>query len=275
MGRVEGKVAFVSGAARGQGRAHALRLAEEGADIIAVDICQPVSEWAIPTATEEDLAETVSQVEAFDRRIVASQVDVRDLAAMEAAMKSGVGELGRLDIVVGNAGVAHEVPVPSVQMDPEAWRTMVEVNLNGAWHTCKAAIPYLKSGSAIVLTASGAAIRAFGNVSAYSAAKAGINGLMRSLAMELGPQGIRINTVNPGFVNTSMIQNQATYDLFCADIEHPTKEQFGERCQGENVLPTPWVEPTDIANAVLFLVSDEARFITGVQLVVDAGLTLR
>jgi SDR family mycofactocin-dependent oxidoreductase len=274
VGRVEGKVAFVSGAGRGQGRSHALRLAEEGADIIATDYCGPLNEWVLPAASADDLAETVRQVEALGRRVVSYPVDVRDLGAVKSATNQGVAELGGLDIVVANAGVADAAPVPAVEMHPEAWQIMLDVNLTGVWNTCKACIPHLQSGASIIVTASGVAIRPYGNISGYLAAKTGVNGLMRALAMELSPEGIRVNSVNPGFVNTTMIQNDSTYKIFMPDVAGPTKEEFARICEEMNLMPTPWLEPVDVSNAILFLASDEARFLTGMSMVLDAGLTL-
>jgi (+)-trans-carveol dehydrogenase len=272
-GRVEGKVAFITGAARGQGRSHAIRLAEEGADIIAVDICQQLDTVPYAMATPEDLAETVKSVEALDRRIVASQADVRDYAALKGALDAGVAELGRLDIVCANAGIFS---FTTEDLDERMWKDMIDVNLTGVWHTTKAAVPHLVEGGrggSIVLTSSTAGLMGFPNFAHYVSAKHGVVGLMRTLALELAPHMIRVNSVHPTSVNTDMIHNKATYDLFAPDLENPTKEQVGERFQALNALPIMWVEPRDISNAVLFLASDEARYITGVTLPVDAGST--
>jgi SDR family mycofactocin-dependent oxidoreductase len=268
-------VAFITGAARGQGRSHAVRLAREGADIIAIDVCAPV-EGAFPTAAPEDLAETVRMVEAEDRRIVASTADVRDYDAVEHALAEGLGELGRLDIVVANAGIADWFELKTAEnLSAQAWQTMIDINLTGVWHTCKAAIPHLEAGAAIVMTSSAAAIKGVGNISHYVASKAGVIGLMRSLSQELGPKMIRVNCVCPGQVATDMILNQPTYDLFCADKESPTKDDFAVFSQETFLMPVPWLEPADISNAIAFLVSDEARFITGVALPVDAGFVAK
>ena len=274
-GRVQGKVAFITGAARGQGRSHAIRLAEEGADIIAVDIAGPVaSVTAYPLASEEDLAETVRQVEALDRRIVAHKADVRDVAALRAALADGVAQLGRLDIVVANAGI-YTIS-PALELDDDAWREMIDINLTGVWHAAKAAIPHIRAGGhggSIVLTSSTAGLMPFENMAHYTAAKHGVVGLMRTLALELAPDFIRVNSVHPTSVSTDMIHNKATYELFAPDLPEAgrTKEVLGERFQALNALPIPWVEARDISNAVLFLASDEARYITGVTLPVDAG----
>jgi (+)-trans-carveol dehydrogenase len=272
-GRVEGKVAFITGAARGQGRSHAIRLAEEGADIIAVDICQQLDTVPYAMATPDDLAETVKRVEALDRRIVATQADVRDYGALKGALDAGVAELGRLDIVCANAGIFS---FSTEELDEPMWKDMIDVNLTGVWHTTKAAVPHLVEGGrggSIVLTSSTAGLMGFANFAHYVSAKHGVVGLMRTLALELAPHMIRVNSVHPTSVDTDMIQNKATYDLFAPDLENPTREQVGERFQALNALPIRWVEPRDISNAVLFLASDEARYITGVTLPVDAGST--
>jgi (+)-trans-carveol dehydrogenase len=275
LGRLDGRVAFITGAARGQGRSHAVRLAREGADIIAIDVCAPV-EGAFPTAAPEDLAETVRMVEAEDRRIVASTADVRDYDAVEHALAEGLGELGRLDIVVANAGIADWFELKTAEnISAGAWQTMLDINLTGVWHTCKAAIPHLSDGAALVLTSSATGLKGVANISHYVAAKHGVVGLMRSLSQELGPRMIRVNCVCPGQVGTDMILNQPTYDLFCPDIEEPTRDDFAAFSQATFLMPSPWLEPEDISNAVAFLVSDEARFITGVALPVDAGFLAR
>ncbi|MDD7965467.1 mycofactocin-coupled SDR family oxidoreductase [Actinomycetospora lemnae] len=274
-GRVEGKVAFITGAARGQGRSHALRLAQEGADIIAVDICEAVPYEVSHPATEEDLAETVRQVKALDRRIVARTADVRDIDAVEAAVEDGVSQLGRLDIVSANAGVVG-TPTPAESLPEDEWRTMIDINLSGVWHTVKATIPRLKAGGeggSIILTSSVAGTRGYANMAHYVSAKHGIVGLTRTLAMELAPDSIRVNSIHPTQVNTDMIHNQPIYDLFTGK-PGATREQFAEASGRLQLLPVPWVEPVDISNALLFLASDEARFITGAALAIDAGSCL-
>jgi SDR family mycofactocin-dependent oxidoreductase len=272
MGRVEGKVAFITGAARGQGRSHAIRLAEEGADIIAVDICKEVvSNIAVP-ATADDLAHTVKEVESRDRRIVASQVDVRDVDALQTALDQGIDQLGRLDIVCANAGswtfgLAHE-------LSEAEWQETVDIVLTGAWHTAKVAVPHLirqGQGGSIVFTSSLMGLKGGRNIAHYSAAKHGVVGLMRSMAIELGQYGIRVNTVNPGAVDTALLQNAPTYSLFAPEEPEPTREMLAERMALLHVIPVPWVEPEDVSNAVLFLASDEARYITGATLSIDAG----
>jgi SDR family mycofactocin-dependent oxidoreductase len=276
-GRVAGKVAFITGAARGQGRSHAIRLAQEGADIIAVDICEDVPGIPYPGPTEADLAETAKQVEALDRRIVATKADVRDYPALKAAVDDGVAQLGRLDIVSANAGIGAS-PVKAWEMDDSTWQTMVDINLTGVWHAAKAAIPHLiegGNGGSIILTSSAAGLKAYENIAHYVSAKHGVVGLMRTLALELAPYMIRVNSIHPTQVDTDMIQNEATYRLFRPDLEHPTREDFASASQSVNALPIPWVEPVDISNAVLFLASDEGRYITGVTLPVDAGTVIK
>ena len=272
MGRLEGKVAFITGAARGQGRSHAVRLAEEGADIIAVDIASQIDTVPFPMATPEDLAQTVKEVEALDRRIVASRADVRDYEALKAALDDGVAQLGRLDIVAANAGIVSYGRAE--ELTEQAWQDVIDVNLTGVWHTCKAAIPHLRAagGGSIVITSSTGGIKGLQNLAHYVAAKHGVVGLMRTLANELAPDMIRVNTVHPGTVDTDMVHNQASYHLFLPD--HPgdiTRDEVPAAFQTVQALPIPWLAPRDISNGVLFLASDEARYVTGVTLPVDAG----
>ena len=274
MGKLEGKVVFITGAARGQGRSHAVRLAQEGADIIAVDLCAQMGSVGYPMATEEDLAETVRQVEALDRRIVASVADVRDSAALKGAVDDGVAQLGRLDIVLANAGIATFAPVE--ELTDDAWDEMIAVNLTGVFKTVRAAVPHIKAGGrggAIVLTSSTAGIKGLANLAHYVAAKHGVVGLVKTMANEFAPDMIRVNSVHPTSVNTDMIHNEETYGLFRPDKpkSEVTREEAAETFRTMNALPIEWVEPVDISNAILFLVSDDARYVTGVQLPVDAG----
>ena len=275
-GRVQGKVAFITGAARSQGRSHAIRLAEEGADIIAVDVPEAVpSLSAYPLASDEDLAETVKRVEALDRRIVAHKADVRDSAALKAALDDGVAQFGRLDIVVANAGI-YQV-APALELDDAAWQETIGINLTGVWHTVKASLPHLidGGGGSIILTSSVLGLRGGANSVHYSTAKHGVVGIMRSVASEFAQHRVRVNSVHPTLVNTIMIQNEQVWGLFEPDNPHPTRESATPVFQTINALPVPWVEPVDISNAVLFLASDEARYITGVTLPVDAGALLK
>ena len=272
MGKLEGKVAFITGAARGQGRSHAIRLAQEGADIIAVDTAKQVATVPYDTATAAYLEQTVKDVEALDRRIVASEVDVRDLAALKKAADDGVAALGRLDIVIANAGINSMAP--ALEMDEEMWQTMIDINLTGVWKTIRAAGPHIVAGGrggSIVITSSLASISVNENIAHYSAAKSGLVGLMSVLAKELGPQSIRVNSIHPTTVATPMILNEPTYKLFRPDLEKPTRADFDEAAAQMNRLPVTMVEPVDISEAVLYLVSDSGRYVTGTTHVVDAG----
>ncbi|CND74959.1 Carveol dehydrogenase [Mycobacterium tuberculosis] len=273
-GRMAGKVAFITGAARGQGRSHAVRLAEEGADIIAVDICANIDTVTpyYPLATEEELAETVAQVEALGRRIVARKADVRDLDGLQKAFDEGLAELGRIDTVVANAGIATYGK--AWELTAEQWRDMIDVNLTGVFHTARVAIPAMIEaghGGSIMFTSSIGGLKGIQHVAHYVAAKHGIVGLMRTLANELGPHSIRVNTVHPTNVDTIMIQNPGTYAMFSPGDPEPSQEKAMPGFLSLNTLPVPWVESADISNAVLFLASDEGRYITGVALPVDAG----
>jgi (+)-trans-carveol dehydrogenase len=272
MTRLAGKVAFVTGAARGQGRSHAVRLAEEGADIIAIDIMSQIDTVPYPMATPHDLTATVDAVEGLDRRIVARQADVRDYEALRAALDEGVALLGRLDIVAASAGISGFGTAD--ELTEQAWRDMIDVDLTGAWHTVKAAIPHLRTagGGSIIITSSVAGLGAGPGLAHYAAAKHGLVGLMQTLANELGPDMVRVNTVHPSAVDTDMIQNQALYHLFLpGHADDIAREEVAPTFEALNALPVPWLESVDISNAVLFLASDEARYITGVTLPVDAG----
>ncbi len=276
-GRVEGKVAFITGAARGQGRSHAVRLAHEGADIIAVDICRGFDGSPAPAATPEDLAETADLVKNLNRRVVTAQVDVRDYSALKAAVDNGVEELGRLDVIVANAGIGT-IGVKLDKMDEASWEETLDVNLGGVWKTVKAGVPHLKSGGrggSIIITSSVGGLKAYPQVGHYVTAKHGVVGLMRTFAVELGADSIRVNTIHPTHVSSPLLMNVPTYRLFRPDLENPGPDDLAPICQSFHFLPIPWVEPADISNAVLFLASDEARYITGVTLPVDAGSLLK
>lgn len=264
---LRGRVAFITGAARGQGRAHAVRLASEGADIIAVDLCEQIASVPYPLATAEDLAATVKLVEDTGARIVAAQADVRDRAAVKSALKAGVEELGgRLDIVVANAGIAP-------MAGEDAWQDVIDVNLTGVFHTVDVAMrPMIKAGNggAMVLTSSVAGLVGLASPMAgsvgYAAAKHGIVGIMRVYANLLAPHRIRVNSVHPAGVSTPMIDNDFTRSWLDGMAQ---EQQDGPDLT--NALPVQTLDPEDIAAAVAFLVSDEARYITGVTLPVDAG----
>ncbi len=272
-GRLEGKVVFVTGAARGQGRNHAIRFAKEGADVIAVDIADSVDTVQYPGATKADLDRTVAAVEALDRRIVASVADIRDLGALTAAVEDGVAKLGRVDVVLSNAGIATFSP--AAEMDENTWRTMIDVNLTGQFFTARAAIPHLirqGDGGSIIFTSSSAGLKGMQNIAHYSAAKHGLVGLARSLANELAQYNIRVNTVHPGNVDTDMIQNSATRSLFGGGSDI-SRDEFAAAATPMSMLPVPWVDVDDISSAMLYLASDEGRYLTGVALPVDAGTT--
>jgi (+)-trans-carveol dehydrogenase len=276
-GRVDGKVAFITGAARGQGRSHAVRLAEEGADIIAVDICRGFADSTAPAATPEDLAETADLVKNLGRRVVTEIVDVRDYDALKAAVDGGVEQLGGLDIVVANAGIGT-TGVKLHKMREDIWDETIDVNLGGVWKTVKAGVPHLLAGGrggSIIITSSVGGTKAYPQVGHYIAAKHGVVGLMRTFAVELGQHSIRVNSVHPTHVCTPLLMNEPTYRLFRPDLENPGPDDLAPICQSFHFLPIPWVEPVDISNAVLFLASDEARYITGVTLPVDAGSLLK
>jgi SDR family mycofactocin-dependent oxidoreductase len=276
-GKVEGKVAFITGAARGQGRSHAIRLAEEGADIIAIDICRQIDTVPIPMSTPEDLDKTVDQVKARGRRIVAVQCDVRDQNALTAAVDEGMSQFGRLDIVLANAGLAADGAAMDM-MDEKLWRDSIDVNLTGVWLTAKVAIPHIIAGGrggAMVLTSSVGGLKAHPGIGNYISAKHGVVGLMRTLAVELAPYSIRVNSIHPSQVNTPMLMNETTYRMFRPDLENPSQDDMATVSQSMHLLPTPWMEPEDISNAVLFLVSDDSRYITGVTLPIDGGSMLK
>ncbi|OBI83130.1 mycofactocin-coupled SDR family oxidoreductase [Mycobacterium sp. E740] len=277
-GRVEGKVAFVTGAARGQGRSHAVRLAEEGADIIAVDVCRRISSQTdIPAATPDDLAETADLVKNLNRRIVTAEVDVRDYDALKAVVDSGVEQLGRLDVIVANAGIGNGGATLDKTSEDD-WRDMIDVNLSGVWKTVKAAVPHLLSGGhggSIILTSSVGGLKPYPHTGHYIAAKHGVIGLMRTFAVELGQHSIRVNAVCPTNVNTPLFMNEGTMKLFRPDLENPGPDDLAVAAQFMHVLPVGWVEPIDISNAVLFLASDESRYITGLPVTVDAGSMLK
>jgi len=270
--RVANKVALITGAARGQGRSHAVRLAEEGADIIGADICGQIDSVPFPMATPDDLEETRKLVEQLGRRMICARVDVRDAAALRGAVADGIAALGQLDIVVANAGIwSHD---RAERMPEPMWQDMIDVNLTGVFNTCQAALPHLLEagrGGSIVLISSTAGLRGVPNSVHYAAAKHGVVGVMRSLAVELAPHHIRVNAVHPTTVDTDMVRNDAILKLFRPHMDSPTVEDAVPAFQTLNMLPIPWVESIDISNAVLFLASDESRYITSVSLPVDAG----
>jgi len=263
------KVVVVTGAAKGTGRVHCQRFADEGADVIALDA---------PAAADE-LRDTARKVADRGRRCATGLADVSDLGAVAAAIDAGVAELGRLDVIVANAGV-HLQGAPSWELDPRVWQRTLDINLTGVWHTVRAGVPHMfdrqgADGGSVVIISSTSGIRGLPNTAHYTASKHAVVGLARTLANELGPRGIRVNTVHPGPVATPMVLNEATFRRLRPDLANPTEADAAEVLRARNLLPVPWVEPVDVANAVLFLASDEARYITGVALPVDAGMLVR
>jgi SDR family mycofactocin-dependent oxidoreductase len=274
---MEGKVAFITGAARGQGRAHAVRLAGEGADVIVTDIAAPVDTVSYAPATPEDLAETVKEVEALDRRVVSFVADVRDHDALAGGLAAGVAELGGLDVVVANAGIINAVR-PSWELDEADWQTMLDVNLTGVWHATKAAVPHLIErgpGGSVILISSTAGLRGIPGIAHYNAAKHGVLGLARTLANELAPHRIRVNSVHPTNVRTTMIDNPSSAKIYRPDLENPTFEDSLPALANINMWDEPYLDVEDVANAVLFLACDESRYVTGIALPVDLGMSMK
>jgi SDR family mycofactocin-dependent oxidoreductase len=276
MGRVQGKVAFITGAARGQGRSHAIRLAEEGADIIAVDICKDFETVGYPMATPDDLKETARLVEKLDRRIVTAEADVRDRSQLTAALERGISELGKVDVVVAQAGIAAMKGQPPLQ----AWTDSVDTILLGTINAIQASLPHLSEGASVIATGS---VAAYMNAlpmmqlgtdpggHGYMYAKRAIANYIHELARNLAPRMIRANAIHPTNVDTNMLQSEPMYKSFRPDLEHPTREDATPAFYVQQGMPLPWIEPVDISNMVLFLASDEARYVTGMQMRVDAG----
>jgi SDR family mycofactocin-dependent oxidoreductase len=273
MGKLDGKIALITGAARGQGRSHAIRLAEEGADIIAIDICAQIPSVQYAMSTPEDLAETAKEVEARGRRIVTAEADVRDPAAVRAAAGRGVAEVGPVDIVLANAGIA---PQGAPEDDPDVtFADVIGTNLIGAWNTVNAVAPAMVErgqGGVIVLTSSTQGLTGRGGdgsaaTTGYAASKHGVVGLMRSLATWLAPHSIRVNSVHPTGVATPMVENEV--------IGAWLQENPEAAAMVSNAMPVPLIQSEDVTNAILFLVSEEGRYVTGVTLPVDAGFTVK
>jgi SDR family mycofactocin-dependent oxidoreductase len=270
---LRGKVAFITGAARGQGRSHAIHLAEAGASIVAVDICGQIDTVPYPMGTADDLAQTAEMVTAAGGAILTKVVDVRDLDALTEAAEAGVDMFGGLDIVVANAGTVNGI-APLWEIDEQQFIDQIDVNLTGVWRTIKATVPALLdrgTGGSVILISSISGLVAEVNVGHYAASKHGVVGLMRNLAAELAPHSIRVNCVNPTNVNTPMIDNDAYNTLFSGGKENATQADSIEALQDMNAMPVPFVEPEDISNAVLYLASDASRYVTGTNHVVDAG----
>ncbi|MFI1212949.1 mycofactocin-coupled SDR family oxidoreductase [Streptomyces sp. NPDC020802] len=276
MGRVQGKVAFITGAARGQGRSHAVRLAEEGADIIAVDLCRDIESIKYSLASPDDMKETARLVGAVGRRIVTVQADVRERDQLGAALEQGLAELGKVDIVVAQAGIAAMTGEPPLQ----AWTDVIDTNLIGTINAIHVALPHLAEGASVIATGSTAAyvnalpMQQVGKDSGgmgYMVAKRLLSQYVHDVARELAPRNIRANVVHPTNVNTDMLHSEPMYRAFRPDLENPTREDAVPAFPAQQAMPIPWVESVDISNAVLFLASDEARYVTGMQFRVDAG----
>jgi SDR family mycofactocin-dependent oxidoreductase len=276
MGKLDGKVAFITGLARGQGRSHAVTFAREGANIIGLDLCDKPSTTAYPGTSKDDLEETVRLVKEAGGDIFVDVADTRDYDQVKSVFDRGLEKFGRVDIVVPNAGICSGAK--TWEITPEDWAEMVDINLNGVFHAVKAAVPTMieqGDGGSIVFIGSTEALKGAENISSYAAAKHGVHGLMTSLARELGQYNIRVNSVNPTCVDTNMIQNEFVYGLFRPDLEKPTREDVTDAFSGTHILPVPWIEPKDVSEAILYLVSETGRYFTASALVIDAGFIVK
>jgi SDR family mycofactocin-dependent oxidoreductase len=278
VGKLEGKVAFITGAARGQGRSHAVRLAQEGADIIAVDILENIDSMNYPNSTPEDLAQTVKEVEALDRRIVASKADVRHRDQLKKAYEDGMAQLGNVDIVVVNAGI---LPGKDESLCG-GFVDATDVDLIGAMNTVAVALPHLQSGASVIVTGSTAGMikgttEMMGNTGGigYAWAKQTIIRYVEVLALQLAPKMIRMNGVHPTNCDTDLLHNDDIYKAFRPDLEHPTREDAMATLPFMQAMPIPYIDPLDVSNLVAFLASDESRYITGMNIRVDAGGMLK
>ncbi|MFD3587775.1 mycofactocin-coupled SDR family oxidoreductase [Streptomyces sp. NPDC058683] len=272
MGVLEGKVACITGAARGQGRSHAVALAREGAHIIALDACTTIGSVPYPLSTEDDLRQTAKDVEAVGGTVVTAVADVRDEAALRGAVDGAVARFGRLDIVCANAGIS--TPSPTLTMDEQTWQDTIDINLTGVWKTCRATIPHISAGGrggSVIITSSAATEIISGNIAHYTASKYGLVGLMKVLAKELAPQAIRVNTIHPTGVETPMILNEPMYRLFRPDLADPTREDFEASARTHNAMGIFALSPQDVSAAVLYLAADSGRYITGSTFTLDAG----
>jgi SDR family mycofactocin-dependent oxidoreductase len=274
-GLLAGQVAVVTGAARGQGRSHAVALAKEGASIIALDACAPIATVPYPLSSKADLETTAEQVEALGSRVIRGVVDVRDFAEMDQFIRDAVADLGRLDIVSANAGIS--TPSPTLEMTEETWQTTIDINLTGVWKTCKATVPHIVAGNrggSVIITSSSATAVISRNIAHYTATKHGLIGFMRVLAKELAPHRIRVNTVHPTGVKTPMILNEPMYRLFRPDLEDPDREDFETAARSHHALGVSAVEPEDVSAAVVYLAAPSGRYVTGTTFMLDAGGSL-
>ncbi len=274
-GLLADQVAVVTGAARGQGRSHALALAKEGASIIALDACAPIATVPYPLSTKADLETTAERVEALGSRVIHGVVDVRDLAEMDRFIRGAVADLGRLDIVCANAGIS--TPSSTLEMTEETWQTTIDINLTGVWKTCKATVRHIVAGNrggSVIIKSSAATAMISQNIAHYTAAKHGLIGFMRVLAKELAPHRIRVNTLHPTGVKTPMILNEPMYRLFRPDLADPSREDFETSARSHHALGVPAVEPEDVSAAVVYLAAPSGRYVTGTTFMLDAGGSL-
>jgi SDR family mycofactocin-dependent oxidoreductase len=278
MGRVQGKVAFITGAARGQGRSHAVRLAEEGANIVGIDICAPIASMRYPLATPEDLQQTVKEVEATGQKIIARQADVRDRGQLQSVIDEAMSTFGGVDVVVANAGICP-------MMDPSLCQGFVDVtdvDLIGVMNTVAVSLPYLQSGASIIVTGSTAGMMegttenlgASGGVG-YAWAKQVIVRYVEVLALQLAPHMVRLNAIHPTNCDTHLLQNDDIYRAFRPDLENPTKDDAALAFPVMQAMPIPWIDPLDVSHLVAFLASDESRYMTGLNIRLDAGAMLK
>ena len=277
MGSFDGRVAFITGGARGQGRAHAVALAREGADIVVCDWFGGLDTIRYPLPERDDLEQTVKLVEAEGRRCMAAEADVRDLDALHSLVARATDEFGRIDIACANAGVASTTGRAVHEMSPDSWRQVVDINLTGVFNTIRAVGPGMveRSYGRIIATASMMGRTGGPHVAGYASAKWGVIGLVKCAAHDLAPHGVTVNAIAPGNVDTPMIQNDAIRQLMRPDLENPSREDAAAAFQGLHVIPIPWVEPEEITRAVLFLAAEEARGISGTVMSIDAGASAR
>lgn len=271
MGRMDGKVAFITGAGRGQGHAHAVRLAEEGADIIALDVLEDLKGFTYPMASMADRDETVALVQSLGRRIIFEKADIRDLPRLHEVVRAGIAEFGHIDVVVANAGAAS--PAVSYEMSEESFTETIDMFLTSTWRTVRAVAPHMikaRRGGSIIMISSTSGLIGVANMAHYVAAKHGVIGLMKACAIELGPFSIRVNAIAPSNVNTPMLHSPAVREVWTGNAA-ATDEEVMPVMAGMHILDVPWVEPVDISHAVLWLASDEARYVTGSTIPVDAG----
>jgi len=273
---LEGKIALVTGAARGQGRSHARRLAELGADVVIVDLCANIASIPYAQPGEESLTETARMIEATGRRALPIVADVRDADAMRAAAHDALTMFGRVDVVCANAGVIQLLPATAIT--PGDWADIIGINLTGTWNTISPLLaPMIDAGNggSIIITSSAAGVKGPPNMAHYAASKSGLIGLMRSLAAELGPHSIRVNCIAPTTVDTEMVHWPEAYKVFRPDLESPGRDDVAGIFASLNVLPVPWIQPSDVTNAVVWLATDESRYVTGIVLPIDAGTLVK